>query len=154
MTNEITKHAEEMTREKLIEVCGKIWPDAKLGRTSKADLLWLLEVASFLDAGNRGNMAQTLAKYKAGYETTVAYSGAKSQNNGDDLASLLAGLDPKSVCRLAEAVLGLEAGELWAKYEHLNPGQQRMNSGNRIRAAVKRGDLTFDDVQSAQKTFH
>lgn len=94
-------------------------------------------------------MSATLDRYKAGYKETVAYSGSKSQNNGDTVAQFLAGLAPEDVMRIAERLLEMEAGTLVAKYEGLNPGQKRMNSGNRIRAAVKRGDATIDDVKAA-----
>ena len=96
-------------------------------------------------------MSTTLNRYRVNYQPSLAAGGRKSLNNGDDLASLLSGLEPKGVATLAEIVLGLAKGELVAKYEHLNPGQQRMNSGNRIRAAIKRGDITIKDVQKANK---
>lgn len=94
-------------------------------------------------------MSATLNKYKPQYVQSVAASGAKSQNNGDDLAAFLSALTPEAVVALAEKVLGLEAGELVAKYDRLNPGQKRMNSGNRIRAAIKRGDLTVEEVRKS-----
>ena len=94
-------------------------------------------------------MASTLNRYKPMYVQSVAASGAKSQNNGDDLAAFLSALTPEAVAILAEKVLGLEPGFLVAKYERLNPGQMRMNSGNRIRAAIKRGELTTEAVRKA-----
>lgn len=97
-------------------------------------------------------MASTLNKYKPRYAESIAASGAKSQNNGDDLAAFLSALTPEAVCQLAEKVLGLESGFLVQKYSGLNPGQQRMNSGNRIRAAIKRGDLTTEEVRKAYVT--
>lgn len=104
------------------------------------------------DEDRHRSMAKTLQQYKAGYEESVAYSGAKSQNNGDDVAHLLAGLTPEAVMAAAEKLLGLERGELAAKYDHLNPGQKRMNSGNRIRSAVKRGDVVVAEVEKAIKS--
>lgn len=94
-------------------------------------------------------MAATLNRYKPTYVESIAASGAKSQNNGDDLASFLSALMPEQVATLAERVLGLEPGFLVEKYSGLNPGQMRMNSGNRIRAAIKRNDLTVEEVRRA-----
>ena len=94
-------------------------------------------------------MASTLNRYKPGYVECVSYSGSLSQNNGDVLAKALEGKTPDEVMALAEKVLGLEAGTLVAKYESLNPGQKRMNSGNRIRAALKRGDLDEATLKAA-----
>ena len=62
---------------------------------------------------------------------------------------MLAGAEPLAVIWAAERLLGLESGELATKYAHLNPGQKRMNAGNRIRAAIKRGDATIDDLKKA-----
>lgn len=106
------------------------------------------------DEGNKEEqpahtMSNQLRRYRVRYVPTTAYSGRKSMNNADDVAVTLAGMTPKQVCDLAEKVCGLPQGSLWAKYESLNPGQQRMNSGNRIRAAIKRGDVTTESVVKA-----
>lgn len=92
-------------------------------------------------------LSTTMRKYRSGYEPTVAYSGRVSLNKGDEVATILAGKSPADVLTMAEALLGLEAGELVARYAKLNPGQQRMNGGNRIRAAIKRGDATIADLK-------
>lgn len=86
-------------------------------------------------------MSRKLQEARQGYEQTQAYSGNLSADNADAVAQALRGLSPKQVVEAAERILGLEPGELWAKYERLNPGQQRMNAGNRIRGAIKRGDV-------------
>ena len=91
-------------------------------------------------------MSKQLNKYRETYQDSVAYSGRKSKNTGDDLANLLSGMTPVEVCTIAEQVLGLEEGELLTRYEEMNPGQIRMNAGNRIRFAIKRGDVTEDEV--------
>lgn len=91
--------------------------------------------------GSAANMSRQLQKYRGGYQECVTASGNKSLNNGDEVASWLEGKDWAEVCRLADEVLGEEPGFHATKYERLNPGQRRMNSGNRIRAAVKRGDF-------------
>jgi len=94
-------------------------------------------------------MAGTLSKYREQYVPTVAASGRKSLSNGDELAQTLEYKDHVVVMKIAETVLGLEAGFLATKYEKLNNGAKRMNSGNRIRAAIKRGDITIEDVKAA-----
>ena len=91
-------------------------------------------------------MATQLKRYAPGYEDCTSHSGRKSLCTGDDLSHLLSGMEPEEVCRLAEKVLGLDNGELVARYENLNPGQKRMNAGNRIRSAIKAGDVELDAV--------
>lgn len=96
--------------------------------------------------GRRG-MSATLAKYRTTYEPTVAYSGKASADNGDQVAEILRGMTPSQVCALADKVFGEAEGTHEARYEGLNPGQRRMCAGNRIRAAVKRGEATIDDLR-------
>lgn len=91
-------------------------------------------------------MAATLERYKPGYKPCTAYSGASSQNNGDPIAEALEGKDPGEVMAWAEKLLGMKAGSLNERYERLNPGQKRMNSGNLVRNAVKRGDLDIKAI--------
>lgn len=94
-------------------------------------------------------MAGTLNKYRATYVTSVTFEGRKSLNNGDDLAGLLERCHHNDVARIAAIALGMDKEALVEKYAHLNNGQIRMNSGNRIRAAIKRGDITMVDVEQA-----
>lgn len=105
------------------------------------------------------SLSNTMKKYRKKYTKTTAYNGLPTVNNGlptvnngDKVAEALAKLAPNEVVDLAEKVLGLADGELWEKYSHLNPGQQRMCSGNRIRAAVKKGTITAKDVTTAAKS--
>ena len=95
-------------------------------------------------------MSGTMSKYRKAYEPTVAYSGRVSLNKGDEVATMLAGLSPLAVIEAAERLLGFESGELVAKYAHLNPGQKRMNGGNRIRSAIKREAVTIADLKQAR----
>ena len=97
------------------------------------------------------SMSATMLKYRTKYEPSLSAAGRKSLNNGDDIAHLLSSLDARDVVHLAEKALGLKANELWDKYAHLNRGQQRMNAGNRIRGAVKRGELTVAKVKKVLK---
>lgn len=96
-------------------------------------------------------MSRKLREARLRYETTVAASGNASADNGDLVALALRQMEPKDVVLAAERLLDLPAGSLWAKYENLNPGQQRMNAGNRIRGAIKRGEL---DPEQALANLH
>lgn len=71
------------------------------------------------------------------YTTTVVTVDGKkkrSQGCGDDVAKELLGKTVDEAIRHCEKELGLDDGELVAKYAHLNPGMARMNSANRLRA--------------------
>lgn len=92
-------------------------------------------------------MSGQLNRYREKYSDAVSYAGKKSKVNGDEISLALLSLTPKQVMNAAEKVLGLPENELVSRYASLNPGQQRMNAGNRIRAAVKRGDVTIESVR-------
>ena len=57
---------------------------------------------------------------------------------GDDLAVALAGHGLDVIYSAAAVVLSTDESELRQRYGHLNPGQQRMNLGNRIRSTWKK----------------
>lgn len=95
------------------------------------------------------SMAQHLRKYRQRYQTVKSYSGSASANNGDPVAKLLQGMTPKQVMEAADELLGEAKGTHEARYSHLNLGQQRMNAGNRIRGAIKRGELVVDEESGA-----
>lgn len=111
----------------------------------------LLDQAQALATGDlkpKLSMADTLRKHRAGYEATKASSGKHSLHNGDEIAKLLAGLSPQVALAAAQAVadhLGTEI-DLLTKYKALNKGQVRMCSGNRVRGALKRGDVSIEEV--------
>jgi hypothetical protein len=100
-------------------------------------------------------MSATLKKHRAGYKATKSASGNKSLDNGDPIATKLRGLAPEQVVALAQAILVPAEGEtipdLSAKYAHLNPGQRRMNAGNLIRNANKRGELSKTAIAAGIK---
>ncbi len=63
----------------------------------------------------------------------------------DDVAKQLRGMDfetaAKAVAKTATALGEPYTGkELIEKYQHLNPGMQRMNLGNKLRGAIKRAE--------------
>lgn len=66
----------------------------------------------------------------------IARSG--NRDCDDELAQHLRGVDLDQVYSMAEDILEINEEDLRAKYGHLNQGLQRMNLGNRIRAAVKK----------------
>lgn len=61
--------------------------------------------------------------------------GSASRDVGDEIAAMLRDAD---FYKAGAKYLGVPEAELRAKYEHLNPGQQRMNVGNRMRAKWKK----------------
>lgn len=101
--------------------------------------------------GGQSNLAKTIRGYRDQYVPSIGPGGTKSVSNGDAVAHALKGLQPDSVLALAEELLELETGFLVQKYAHLNRGQRRMNGGNRIRAALKRGALVIDDKGEIRK---
>lgn len=136
----------------VVESYNKGWYKTKTGESFRAkQVIGYADPDQSPDEAETRNMSKILRKYAVGYEPSISVSGRKSLNTGDDVAHMLSGAEPFMVVKIAERALGLEAGELWAKYEHLNRGQQRMNAGNRLRAAIKRGDITIEDVKKAVK---
>lgn len=103
------------------------------------------------DGTPKRSKAQQLAQYKAGYETYQQASGNLSMDNGDDVALILRGASPEVVMRAAEKLKGLEPGTLATRYADRNPGAKRMNSGNMIRAFVRR-EGTVEQVRKAIKS--
>ena len=95
---------------------------------------------------DKPSMTEQLKEARKRYTVSKSAKGTASAHNGDDLATLLAGCSPEDVCATAEKLGELNSGELSKKYGHLNPGQIRMCSGNRIRAMVKKEAVTVDDV--------
>jgi len=72
-------------------------------------------------------------------------SGRSTIDIDDDVATQLRGMDFETAAKaVAKSVTALgektTAAELMAKYEHLNPGMQRMNLGNKLRGAIKRAE--------------
>jgi hypothetical protein len=97
------------------------------------------------------DMKTQMAKARQKYVKVKNYAGERSMDNGDSLAQLMRGLEPSEVCSLADTLFEEEVGHHHTRYGHLNPGQQRMNSGNRIRSGVKRELFTVDRVSAAFK---
>lgn len=80
------------------------------------------------------NLATTIRNHRNQYAVALAPNGKKTQNCGDAVASALLRIP---LAAMAEYVAAKLPG---ARYDHLNPGHQRMCLGNRIRAWAKQGD--------------
>ena len=83
-----------------------------------------------------------LRKYRAKYQPFQKADGSVSLDNGDDVATLLRGAEVVQIMRAADLVKGVAIGTHEAKYADRNPGSKRMNAGNILRGAFRRGDLT------------
>lgn len=68
---------------------------------------------------------------------TKTASGRKHIDIDDDTANKLRELDLPGVYKYAAKVLETTVKELTDAYQHLNPGMQRMNLGNRVRRHFK-----------------
>jgi hypothetical protein len=71
------------------------------------------------------------------YPRTKDKAGKTHVDNGDSVANRLRGLDLESVYAMAAKLADVPVKELKAKYGALNPGMQRMNLGNKIRALAE-----------------
>ena len=135
-------------RKSLIKRLNKELAPTKHGRMSNEALI---EIRDELDGEEEGEskMGKVLKRYRPTYSVSITPNGRKSRCNGDDIAMALEGCTYATVAAAAEQLLGLKAGEVFSRYSHMNPGQGRMNAGNRIRAAFKRGDITIEQIQKA-----
>ena len=87
-------------------------------------------------------MAEALRKARVRYQKTRRPAGAASADCADLIAKELRDYEPLEVAAIADRCFDLPKGTHAAKYAHLNNGQIRMNCGNKIRAAWKKGDET------------
>lgn len=70
------------------------------------------------------------------YEAVKSAQGNSSLDSGDEVAQKLRGMELDDVYTKAAKTLGESERSLKQRYSHLNPGMQRMNLGNRLRAAL------------------
>lgn len=93
-----------------------------------------------LRAAGGGNrlVPANLAAYHFDKEKKTA-GGNISVDCGDKLAEKLRGASIDTVYLEASKILGEKEADLRSKYTHLNLGMQRMNLGNRMRAAQAKG---------------
>lgn len=78
-------------------------------------------------------------------------SGGTTFHNGDAVATNLAGLSLEAVYGVASQALSTPVEDLQAKYGHLNPGQQRMNLGNRLRGLVQNVDKANANLKEGEE---
>ena len=104
---------------------------AAAGSSDKARLQALANGARLKKVGDKEfDLSEYVAVKSAG--------GNSSLDNGDKLAKDLRGLDIEEVYKRATKVLGREEVDaLRKRYAKLNVGMQRMNMGNRMRAALR-----------------
>lgn len=95
-------------------------------------------------------MAGQLKAARVRYAKTKRPSGAASADNADAIAKALRDFEPLEVCEIADKVFKLSLGSHEAKYSKLNPGQKRMNSGNRIRGLWRKLWAADDKIEIAR----
>lgn len=88
-----------------------------------------------------------LRKYRASYQAYQQKSGEISLDNGDDVASLLRGCSVEDVMALADKVKAYPDGWHQQRYAKVNKGSKRMNAGNVIRGAHRRGEETVTSLK-------
>lgn len=118
------------------------------GKETKAQLQAMLDLE--LDEQEPEEKAEpkmaALREARKRYHTEKV-NGKLKIDNGDPIATILRPLTPEQVAAVADKVLEEDNGSHASRYAHLNPGQMRMNSGNRIRGAIKRGEATMEDLE-------
>lgn len=107
-----------------------------------------LDAEELADEEDGNKMAETIRKYREAYTKVVSYNGNNSLDNGDEVAEVLRGMSPDETCALADKVFEQPAMHHAERWQHLNAGSRRMNAGNRIRGAVKRGEVTPDQLRA------
>ena len=95
-------------------------------------------------------MSEQLKAARVRYAKTKRPSGAASADNADAIAKALRDFEPLEVCEIADKVFKLPLGSHEAKYSKLNPGQKRMNSGNRIRGLWRKLCTADDKIEIAR----
>lgn len=105
---------------------------------AQVEVVETADTATPLDAP-KGKMALLRdTSYRSTLQTVLTATGNKSLDNGDTIAQMLRGADLETVYKIGAKELKVTVEELKKKYGHLNPGQQRMNVGNRIRGAIRK----------------
>lgn len=150
---------EAAAKAKADEIAAKRAEQAKL-REEAAEQIAALTALVEMAAKNLADAKEELRAYKAQHGFSAAAGGAStdalrqkaatyvhdktvktaggntSVDNGDAIAARLRGATLDAVYAGAAEVLEENEADLRAKYAHLNIGMQRMNLGNRIRAAI------------------
>lgn len=97
-----------------------------------------------------GTMSRKLRRYAQQYTKATNTKGTATRICGDSISRILLQLTLDQTYGTASNFLGDTVEALRARYAHLNPGQQRMNLGNRIRGLAKR--IVEDDPKADIET--
>lgn len=95
-------------------------------------------------------MSEQLKAARVRYVKTKRPAGSASADCADAIAKALRDFEPLEVCEIADKVFKLPIGSHEAKYSSLNPGQKRMNSGNRIRGLWRKLWIADDKLEIAR----
>lgn len=71
------------------------------------------------------------------YKPVISAGGNSSLDNGDEVAKMLRGKELAEVYKVVAKKTGESIRQLQINYKHLNVGMQRMNLGNKLRAALR-----------------
>lgn len=122
---------------------GEIFGDNPAYEIITLDDLADIEDEEAEDEEATSKMSKQLERYRKGYVPTIAASGRKSLSNGDDLAQAL---ETYPLDALYATVADIFEIDLQTQYAHLNLGSQRMNLGNRMRAAFNKVEHPKHDL--------
>lgn len=109
---------------------------AKSVQTRKADKKAVVKKQSDGDsAATQGVVLKPdLSRYEVGLAKTV--SGRRTVDINDNVAASMRGASIQEAYEIASKILNQPVPDLLGEYKHLNLGMQRMNLGNRCRAAL------------------
>ena len=115
---------------------------ASAAREEKAPVVRVTREKLPLDQRKNG---QVSAKYLSRYHRHNLGDGVMVVDNGDRVATELRGLELGEVYVCVAETTGATLNDLSQRYAGLNPGQQRMNLGNRLRGFYKRQEKLLDE---------
>ena len=98
-----------------------------------------------------GLVQADLSKYTIHESKTE--NGRKHVDIADDTADKLREMSLNDIYRYAASTLECTIKELHDKYDHLNPGMQRMNLGNRIRVVFRVAAEVKDGLKKKRSVF-
>ena len=109
-----------------------------MATAKKVEAVEIAECATPIDAP-KGKIALLRdPSYRSTLQTVLTATGNKSLDNGVAIAQMLRGADLETVYKIGSKELGVSVEDLKKKYSLLNPGQQRMCIGNRVRGAIRK----------------
>jgi hypothetical protein len=120
---------------------------AEAENTTEADIEDLAEDSApeeSAEAKPRNPMSQHIIGHSKNYVTSLNVNGDKTRICGDELSVVLLKFSVDEIVQMAGTIKGCSLVE---KYAALNPGQRRMNAGNIIRSALKKGKVTISAIE-------